>query len=186
MVCRVSWLSPVFVLFFPAWLSYWWRKESWLLCECSSFSFCWLFSYLWLWHCSIYLFLKSLLSQVHSRSNHILSLQIMNIWSQWRFCVRSELAAALNEFSNRWCKRENVEPDALKEWKINIFEIIDTHFSFYSRNTYLLPPKPKSSFRHLIWGIKDFHMNYALVPADKAANNVVVVWRLYYTNTFKR
>ena len=24
-------------------------------------------------------------------------------------------------------------------------------------------------------------MNYVLVPADKAANNVVVVWRLYYT-----
>ena len=23
--------------------------------------------------------------------------------------------ASLNDFSNRWCKRENVEPDALKE-----------------------------------------------------------------------
>ena len=74
-----------------------------------------------------------------------------------------------------WCKRENVEPDALKEWKINIFKIIDTRISFYSRNTHLLPPKPKSSFRHLKRGIQDFHMNYVLVPADKAANNVVVV-----------
>ena len=44
-----------------------------------------------------------------------------------------------------------------------------------SRNTHLLPPKPKSSFRHLKRGIQDFHMNYVLVPADKAANNVVVV-----------
>ena len=35
--------------------------------------------------------------------------------------------------------RENVEPDALKEWKINIFKIIDTRISFYSRNTHLLP-----------------------------------------------
>ena len=85
-----------------------------------------------------------------------------NIWS-------------LNDFSNRWCKRENVEPDALKGWKINIFKIIDTRISFYSRNTHLLPPKPKSSFRHLKRGIQDFHMNYVLVPADKAANNVVVV-----------
>ena len=32
-----------------------------------------------------------------------------------------------------------------------------------------------SSFRHLKRGIQDFHMNYVLVPADKAANNVVVV-----------
>ena len=63
-----------------------------------------------------------------------------------------------------------VQPDALKEWKI-----IDTRISFYSRNTHLLPPKPKSSFRHLKRGIQDFHMNYVLVPTDKAANNVVVV-----------
>ena len=35
-------------------------------------------------------------------------------------CCR-EIAASLNDFSNRWYKRENVEPDALKEWKITIF-----------------------------------------------------------------
>ena len=73
------------------------------------------------------------------------------------------------------CKQENVEPDALKEWKINIFKIIDTCNSFYSRNTQLLPPKRKSSFCHLKRGIQDFQMNYDLVPADNAANNVVVV-----------
>ena len=28
-------------------------------------------------------------------------------------------------------------------------------------------------------------MNYVLVPADKAANNVVVVWRLYYIDSLK-
>ena len=85
--------------------------------------------------------------------------------------------SSLNDFGNRWSKRGNVEPDALKEWTINIFKIIDTctGISFYSRNTHLLPPKPKSSFRHLKRGIQDFHMNYVLVPADKAAINVVVV-----------
>ena len=80
----------------------------------------------------------------------------------------------------------NVASSCEKEWRINIFKIIDTRISFYSRNTHLLPPKPKSSFRHLKRGIQDFHMNYGLVPADKAANNVVVVWRLYYINTLKR
>ena len=77
---------------------------------------------------------------------------------------------------NHWFLRwENVEPDALKKWKINIFKIIDTRISFFSCNTHLLPPKPKSSFRHVKQGIQDFHMNYVLVPADKVANNVVVV-----------
>ena len=87
----------------------------------------------------------------------------------------TEIAAFLNDLSKRWCKRENIEPDALKEWKINIFKIIETRISFYSHNTHLLPPKPKSSFRHLKRGIQDFHMNYDMVPANKAANNVVVV-----------
>ena len=26
-----------------------------------------------------------------------------------------EIVSSLNDFSNRWCKRENVEPDAFKE-----------------------------------------------------------------------
>ena len=33
-----------------------------------------------------------------------------------------EIAASLNDLSNRWCKREHVEPDALKEWKTNLFK----------------------------------------------------------------
>ena len=99
---------------------------------------------------------------------------------------REEIASALNDFGNRWCKREYVEPNALKEWKVSIFKIVDQRIKFYSQNTNLLPPKPKSTFRHLKQGIQDFHRKYVLVPADKATNNVVVVWRLHYINTLKR
>ena len=45
----------------------------------------------------------------------------------------------------------------------------------YSNNLDLLPPKPKLSFRYLKQGIQEFHRKYVLAPADKAANNVVVV-----------
>ena len=82
---------------------------------------------------------------------------------------REVLASALNDFGNRWCKREYVER------KVSIFKIVDQHIKFYSQNTIILPPKPKSTFRHLKQGIQDFHGKYMLVPADKAANNVVVV-----------
>ena len=78
-----------------------------------------------------------------------------------------EIAASLNDFSNRWCKRENVKPDALKEWKISISKIIDTRISIYPLNTHLLPHKPKSYFRHLKRGIQDFHLNYVLVQQIK-------------------
>ena len=59
--------------------------------------------------------------------------------------------------------------------------IVDKRMKFYSQNTNLLPPKPKSSFRHLKQGIQEFHRKYVLVPADKAANNVVVDCRLQTT-----
>ena len=39
---------------------------------------------------------------------------------------RRETTASLNCFS----KRENVELDTFKEWKINIFKIIDNRISF--------------------------------------------------------
>ena len=35
-------------------------------------------------------------------------------------------------------------------------------------------------------GIEEFHRKYVLVPADKAANNVVVVCRLHDINTLKQ
>ena len=58
---------------------------------------------------------------------------------------------------------------------------MDQRIKFYSQNTNLLPPKPKSTFRHLKQGIQDFHGKYMLVPGDKAANK-----RLHYINTLKQ
>ena len=73
----------------------------------------------------------------------------------------------------------------MKEWKLSIFNIVDKRIKFYSHKTNLLPSKPESSFRNLKQGIQEFHRKYVLVPADKAANNVVVC-RLHYINTLKQ
>ena len=62
--------------------------------------------------------------------------------------------------------------------------MIKFNVSFY--HLFPFPPKPKSSFRHLKQGIQEFHRQYVLVPADKAANNVVVVCQLHYINTLKQ
>ena len=83
---------------------------------------------------------------------------------------------------------------------------MDKRIKFYSQNTNFLPPKPKSSFRHLKQGIQEFHRKkvqvgkdqekaqsekdshskFVLVPADEFANNVVVVCRLHYINTLNQ
>ena len=43
---------------------------------------------------------------------------------------REEIASAVNDFGNRWCKREYVECNALKEWKLSIFNIVDKRIKF--------------------------------------------------------
>ena len=86
-----------------------------------------------------------------------------------------KIAASLIEYCNRWCQREHVEGNGLKDWKLNIFEIIDRRISFYSHNTNMLPRKPKISYRYLKLGTEEFHSKFVLVPADKATNNIVVI-----------
>ena len=47
---------------------------------------------------------------------------IISYGPKYRFPLNVvEIPASLDDFSNRRRKQENVEPDALKEWKINIF-----------------------------------------------------------------
>ena len=53
-----------------------------------------------------------------------------------------KIAGSLNEFCNRWCKQEYVECDALIDWKLNVFKIINRRISFYSQYTNMLPRKP--------------------------------------------
>ena len=87
---------------------------------------------------------------------------------------RETVASALNDYCTRWCKREHVESNVLNNWK---FKLINERVLLYSNKLDLLPPKPKLSFRYLKQCIQEFHRNfiYFLAPADKAANNVVVV-----------
>ena len=88
---------------------------------------------------------------------------------------RETIASALNDYCTRWCKRQHVESNALNNWKLKIFKIIDECVLFYSNNLDILPPKLKLSFRYLKQGIQEFHRKFILAPADRAANNVVVV-----------
>ena len=90
---------------------------------------------------------------------------------------REKIAGSLNEYCNRWCKRENVEGDAVKDWKSNIFKIIDRRISFYSHNTNMLPRKPKISYRYLKSGIEEFpyHFKKIVVRYKRIGYNINVM-----------
>ena len=55
---------------------------------------------------------------------------------------RETIAGALNDYCTRWCKPQHVESNALNNWKLKIFKIIDERVLFYSNNLDILPPKP--------------------------------------------
>jgi len=88
---------------------------------------------------------------------------------------RVRIAEALQNFSINWCRKEHADLNALSDWKKRIFEIIDKRISFYNSNGHLLPPKPRTSYRHLKKDFQDLHSKYVFVPADKASNNVIII-----------
>ena len=53
---------------------------------------------------------------------------------------REEIAGSLEEFCNRWCKREHVESNAFNRRKLNLFIIIDAIILFYCNNVDLFLP----------------------------------------------
>ena len=42
------------------------------------------------------------------------------------------------------------------------------------------------TFRNLKKGVQEFHRKFVLAPADKAANNILVVCKMYYMNILKQ
>ena len=81
---------------------------------------------------------------------------IISIGSKYRFPThidfkkcREAIAGGFNYYCTRWCKREHVESNALNNWKLNIFQIIDKRISCYSNNPDLhLPPPPPPTHTH--------------------------------------
>ena len=51
---------------------------------------------------------------------------------------REEIASVFIEFCNRWCKRERVECNSLKERKLSSFNAVDKRIKVYSHNTNFL------------------------------------------------
>ena len=71
--------------------------------------------------------------------NHTRQMKVEMLSSNFNKC-RETIASALNDYCTRWCKREHVESNALNNWKLKIFKIIDERVLFYSNNLDLFPP----------------------------------------------
>ena len=86
---------------------------------------------------------------------------------------------SIDLYAKNWSKREQVELKYLSEWKDQLKELVADCIS--DLKGHFKSPKCKALDQP---DVKDtlhkFRANYVLVPADKAANNVIIVCKKYY------
>ena len=89
---------------------------------------------------------------------------------------------SIDLYAKSWSKREQVDLKYLSEWKDHLKELVTDRISnlkghFKSPKCKVLDqPDVKDTLHKL-------QTNYVLVPADKAANNVIIVCKKYYIDT---
>ena len=89
---------------------------------------------------------------------------------------------SIDLYAKNWSKREQVKLKYLSEWEDQLKELVADRISNLKRHfkspkcRVLDQPDVKDTLHKL-------HANYVLVPADKAANNVIIVRKTYYILT---
>ena len=85
---------------------------------------------------------------------------------------------SIEEYANQWAKREKVEPDTISEWVKAVRGIVCCRIHKLQS---CYQSRPKSIFSDLKTRkcLTSLHHKYVIVPADKAANNIVFVCRRY-------
>ena len=92
------------------------------------------------------------------------------------------LLESIDLYTKNWSKRERVDLKYLSEWKDHLKELVTDGISdlkghFKSPKCKVLDqPDVKDTLHKL-------QTNYILVPADKASNNVIIVYKKYYIDT---
>ncbi|XP_070575253.1 cytochrome P450 1A1-like isoform X3 [Ptychodera flava] len=86
---------------------------------------------------------------------------------------------SVEEYARKWAKREDVELDTLSEWVKSMRKIVRGRIgrlrSHVCRRPYSVFKDPNA-----VQCLNDIHDKYVVVPADKAANNIVFVCKKYY------
>ena len=86
---------------------------------------------------------------------------------------------SVEDYAMQWAKREDVEQDTLSEWVKSVRTFVRNRIS---RLKCRIRSRPISVFKNpdAAKCLAKLHDKYVVVPADKAANNIVFVCKRYY------
>ena len=90
------------------------------------------------------------------------------------YCKKT-IAESLDDFCNKWRKREKVGKGVLSLWKTSILKRVDSKIQFYLANPSLLPSNDGCQYSSIRHPLGQLHKKYVLVQADKASNNIIII-----------
>ena len=82
---------------------------------------------------------------------------------------------ALQTYCKRWSKKESVGVHALNDWKNEFLRIIDIRIDNFTKHPHLFKQPSSRSVKSLKKKMEKLHRKYVFAPADKAANNVIII-----------
>ena len=78
---------------------------------------------------------------------------------------------ALQTYCKRWSKKVH----ALNDWKNEFLRIIDIRIDNFTKHPYLFKQPSSRSVKSLKKKMEKLQRKYVFAPADKAANNVIII-----------
>ena len=76
---------------------------------------------------------------------------------------------------NDGVRRKGVGVHALNDWKDDFLRIVDIRIENFTTHLHLYKQPPSRSVKALKRKMEKLHSKYVFAPADKAANNVVII-----------
>ena len=86
---------------------------------------------------------------------------------------------AIKDYAKTWAKKENCDVSVLSEWINEIGSIVDRKIDKLKKQT-KQPPDPVLHKPDVKACLNDLHEKYVFAPADKAANNVIIICKQFY------
>jgi len=87
---------------------------------------------------------------------------------------------AVARYTQKWSRREKVDVRVLNEWECKVNECVQKKIASLKRKHINRRKRHILRSRRHLQSLEELHSKYVLVPADKAAQNVIVVCKKYY------
>ena len=93
---------------------------------------------------------------------------------------RRNCKEAVTKYMGKWARAAGADRGVFRDWEKTVHECIDERVRFLKQRRFNKRKKQVLRNKVHLDSLNSLYEKYVLVPADKAANNVIVVCKKYY------